>query len=144
MSATDPRRVLSFTGIDYHGTTYKHGSTIVYDKAKAGGAADTMIGKAVSLSADGQVDLCQDADRIVGKLILVESDGYCTVQDQGFCELPAGASASVTVGKQIVGALGASSARGYIREAADTAAEANKSRGNIVNNDTTTAVVVQL
>lgn len=142
---TDPRATSSFLGINYHGTTYKYGSTITYDGTKAGGAATTMIGKAVAMGADDTVDLAQDGDRIVGKLLLVDDDGFCSVQDGGFCELPAGASATVTVGVPIVGALGASSARGYVRAAASNSdAEARDARGRIVNNDVTTALVVEL
>lgn len=144
MPATDPRARISMLGVDYHATTYKHGSSIVYSATLAGGAATTMIGKAVVMGADDTVELSQDAERIVGKLISVESDGFCAVQDEGYCELPAGDSATVTVGSLIVGALGAASAHGYIRTAAANTAEALKGRGAIVNNDTTTAVVVKL
>jgi hypothetical protein len=145
MSAVDPRARVSFEGIDYHGTTYKYGATIVYDGTKAGGAAAATIGKAVSLSADNTVDLIQDGERVVGKLIKVEDDGFCTVQDDGFCTLPAGASATVTIGLPIVGALGASSARGYVRAAASNSdPEARDAVGRIVENDTLTAMVVEL
>ncbi len=144
MPATDPRARVSFTGIDYHGTTYKYGSTITFDATKAGGAAATMIGKAVSLTTDDTVDLCQDGDHIIGKLQKVEDDGFCSVQDDGVVELPAGASATVTVGAPIVGALGGSSARGYVRAAAASAAEARDAVGTILNNDVTTALVIDL
>lgn len=144
MPATDPRARIAFTGLDYHGTTYQHDSSIVYDGTLAGGAATTMIGKAVALKADGQVGLTVDAEAVVGRLQSVDSDGFCAVQDQGFCELPGGASATLTVGSPIVGALGAAGAHGYIRTAAANSAEAIAKRGRIVNNDTTTAVVVEL
>lgn len=145
MSAVDPRARVDFTGIDFHATTYKYGSTIVYSDTLAGGAAATMIGKAVSLTTDDTVDLCQDADRIVGKLLSVDNDGFCAVQDDGVCKLPAGASATVTVGLPIVGALGAASARGYVRAAAGNSdTEARDAMGRIINNDVTTALVVDL
>ena len=143
---SDPRDRVEFEGIGERRATFKiDGVTITYDPTKAGGAASTMINKAVTLSADDTVALAADGDAVVGKLISVESDTKGVVQVEGFCDLPAGASASVTRGLKIVGALGASSAKGYIREAASgTAAELNKGRGRIIRNATTTAVVVQL
>lgn len=141
----DPRKSVSFDGLDVHRTTYKYDSSIVFDATKPGGAAATMIGKAVAITTDDTVGLTQDGDPVAGKLLKVESDGYCAVQDRGTCQLPAGSSAAVTVGLGIVGALGAASAHGYIREAANNSdPEARSARGRIINNDTTTAVVVNL
>lgn len=142
----DPRNTVSFEGIDAAYETFKiDNSTITYDSTKANGAATTMIGKAVTFSTDDTVALAADGDHIVGKLILVESDNKCNVQTRGGMELPAGNGASLTLGKAVVGALNASSEKGYIREVATgTAAELGKSRGEIRNNDTTTAVVVKL
>lgn len=141
----DPRTAVEFEGIgDVRATFMIDNSTIVYDGTASQGAAATMIGKAVSLSADDTVQLVADGDAIVGKLIKVESDNKAVVQVEGFTTLPGGASAALTRGLKFVGALGASSARGYIREAASaTPAELNKGRGRIVRNGTTTAVVVQ-
>jgi hypothetical protein len=142
----NPRKVYMYEGIAGQYVTFPaDGSTITYDKTQPNGAAATMIGKAVTLSADNTVALCADADPVIGKLISVESDGSCNVQVGGFCTLPGGASATLTRGVAIVGALGASSAKGYIRIAASaTAAEIVKSRGRIIASGTTTAVVVQL
>ena len=141
----DPRKVTAYDEIGFGAETFSvDNSTITYSATAAGGAAATMIGKAVSLSADRTVALCADGDAVLGKLILVEPDGKCTVQTRGYVTLPAGASATVTRGTGIVGALGASSARGYIRSAASgTAAETVKERGIIVD-DEATAVVVNL
>jgi hypothetical protein len=142
----DPRNAVSFEGIDAAYETFKiDNSTITYDATKANGAATTMIGKAVTFSADDTVALAADGDRVVGKLVLVESDNKCNVQTRGGMDLPGGDGATLTLGKAIVGALGAAAAKGYIREVATgTAAELGKSRGEIRNNDTTTAVVVKL
>ena len=142
----NPRNTVEYEGIDGVYVTYKiDNSTITYDSTKANGAATTMIGKAVTLSADDTVALAADADAIEGKLIRVEADNKCTVQVSGYMTLPGGASATLTRGLAIVGALGASSAKGYIRVAASgTAAELAKCRGRIVRNGTTTAVVVHL
>lgn len=121
-------------------------STITFDRTLAGGAATTMLNKAVSLSADGTVQLASDGEAVIGKLILVEADLRCSVQTHGVCELPAGTGpATVTRGSQIVGALGAASAKGYIRSAASgTAAELILCRGRILANATTTAIEVDL
>lgn len=142
----DPRNAVDFQGIGILTATYViDNSTIVYDGTKANGAATTMIGKAVTLSADGTVALSADGDAIEGKLILVEADNKCTVQVAGYCDFPGGASATLTRGTAIVGALGAASAKGYIRSAASaTAAELIKCRGRIVTAGTTTAVMVHL
>jgi hypothetical protein len=104
-----------------------------------------MIGKAVTFSAADTVALCADGDAVVGKLILVEADGKCAVQTAGVMTLPGGESATLTLGTAIVGDLGASSAKGYIRSAASaTAAELVKCRGYIENAGDTAAVVVDL
>lgn len=143
---TSGRNQVDFTDILRHDITLKiDNSTIVFDATKAGGAATTMIGMGVTWSANDTVALCADGDYVVGKLIRVHSDNFCTVQIRGFAELPAGDSATVTRGTNIVGALGAASAKGYIRSAASgTAAELIKMGGKIVQNAVTTAVVVDL
>lgn len=124
--------------------TYKiDNSTITYDATKAGGSS--QAGLAVTFSGDNTVALCADGDAVIGALILVESDGKCTVMVFGTMTLPGGASATLTRGSAIVGALGAAGAKGYIRSAASgTAAELIKARGFIDNAGTATAVVVTL
>jgi hypothetical protein len=140
----NPRNIVDFTDIDVVNVTYPiDNSTIIYDATKANGSA--QVGLAVTFSADRTVALTADGNRVVGKLIKVEGDNKAVVQVEGYVQLPGGASASLTVGKAIVGALGASSAKGYIREVATaTAAELGVCRGEIVDNDTTTAVWVKL
>lgn len=140
----DPRNTVLHTDNDAEYETFKiDDSTITYSATAAGGS--TSVGLAVTLSADDTVALCADGNAIVGKLISVEADGKANVQKSGYMTLPAGASASVTRGKKIVGALGASSAKGYIREVATgTAAELGVARGQIWNNGTSTAVGVSL
>ena len=124
--------------------TYKiDDSTITYSATAAGGSS--QVGLAVTFSADDTVALTADGDAVIGKLILVESDDKCNVMTDGTMTLPGGDSATLTLGATIVGALGAASAKGYIRSAASgTAAELVKARGRIENNNTTTAVVVTL
>lgn len=124
--------------------TYKiDDSTITYDASQPGGSA--QVGLAVTFSAADTVALTADADEVVGKLILVEADDKCTVQTDGTMTLPGGDGATLTLGTKIVGDLGASSAKGYIRSAASAqAAELLVGRGRIENAGTTTAVVVTL
>lgn len=151
MAITDVRAVLAFDEHDANCITLKHGSTITYAATSSGGSASVGLAVTMAGGTDQTVDLAADAEHVYGKLIKVESDGYCTVQRRGVVTLPAGSGASVTVGKRVVGALGASSAKGYIRELAaatsGSAAEINaavEARGKILDNDTTTAVVVDL
>lgn len=141
----DPRRSLSYAGIRFKAETFAiDASTIVYDATKVGGAATTMIGKAVTESAAGVVALAADGEKIKGKLILVEADGYCTVQTKGYADFGGGTGASLTLGKSIVGAL-LSSAKGYVREVATgTAAELGRQTGQIVDAADTAAVWVDL
>jgi len=139
----DPRLAVAYEGLDADYATFKiDNSTITYSATAAGGSA--VVGRAVTFSTDDTVALVADGEAVIGKLISVESDNYARVQYCGFMTLPAGTGASLTLGKKIVGALLVAD-KGYIREVATgTAAELGLARGFIVNNDTTTAVVVNL
>lgn len=118
-------------------------STITYDATKNGGSA--AVGKGVTLSGNDTVALTADGDGVLGRLLHVESDGVCAVATGGTFELPGGNGATLTRMSAIVGALGPSSAKGYIR-AVNTAvaAELGKCRGHIRNAADTAAVVVNL
>lgn len=141
----DPRKTTAYDGIRFRAETFTADNSTIAWSNVVGGAAATMLNKAVSLSAARTVQLASDGEAIIGKLILVEPDGQCSVQTKGYCELPGGASATLTLGVGIVGALGAASAKGYIRIAASgTAAETIKEKGKIIDATTTTAVVVDL
>lgn len=124
--------------------TYKiDNSTITHDATKANGSA--QVGLAVTFSAANTVALAADGDAVIGKLIQVEADDKATVQTDGTMTLPGGDSATLTLGTKIVGDLGASSAKGYIRSAASgTAAELLVGRGRIEDAGTATAVEVTL
>ena len=137
----NPRTATDYSGINAHYTTYlSDGSTIVYSETAVGGS--TAVGKAVSLSANRTAKLAADAEHVVGKLILVEPDGKCNVQDGGYCQLPS--SGTVTRGTGIVGAL-LTAAPGYIRSAVSaTAAEAAIAKGEIIDVADTAAVWVNL
>lgn len=140
------RNQVDYTGIrdENSAITVKiDNSTITYDATKANGSA--QVGLACTWSADDTVALTQDGNYVLGKIKQVHSDLFATVQKWGVVTLPAGNGATVTRGKKIVGALGASSARGYIREVATaTAAELGVQRGEIMNVADSTAVVIDL
>lgn len=138
----DPRNAVSFDGIDERRDTYLiDNSTIAYDATKVNGSA--QVGLAVTESAAGIVALTADGNGVLGKLIKVTPDNKAVVQTHGYMTLPGGNGASLTRMKKIVGALGAASARGYIREVATaTAAELGVADGKIIDATTTTAVVV--
>lgn len=141
----NPRNIVDFEGLRNPAdevTMIADGVTIVYS-AVARGATAAMLDKAVSLSADKTVQLASDGEAIVGKLLHVEPDGKCLVQVKGFMQLPGGEGATLTRGFKIVGDLGASSAKGYVREVASgTAAEINKGRGMIIDDDATSPWVL--
>jgi hypothetical protein len=146
----DPRALFAAEGVGAEYISPKFDSTIVYDSTKSGGSASVGLG--VTMVADKQVGLTQDGDVVVGKLIRVQSDGFCTVQIHGGMTLPAGNGATVTFNSRIVGALGAASAKGFIRNIAATtgayvqatATETQKARGIILDAATSTAVLVYL
>lgn len=112
---SDPRAILAFDGIDDNYTTYAYDSSIVYDATKPDGSASA--GLAVTMTAAQTVGLAADAQGVVGRLTLVENDGKCSVQTEGYCKLPGGTSATLTVGSKIVGALNGGN-KGYIRSMA--------------------------
>jgi hypothetical protein len=131
------RKQNDYTDINYDAITMKIDAvTITYDVTQVRGASAAMIGKAVGPAAAADtVELVSDGEAVLGTLIEVFADGFCTVQHRGFTPLPAGQAATVTVGTQIVGALGAASAKGYIRSAnSATAAELIKRGPYIINN----------
>jgi hypothetical protein len=140
----DPRDSVSFVGIGYETETFLiDNSTITYSATASNGTAQE--GLAVTLSGNKTVALTQDGNAVVGKLIKVESDGKAVVQTGGHVELPGGNGATLTRGTKIVGALGASSARGYIRSVnTATAAELGVARGLILDVADTTKVMVRL
>lgn len=141
---SDPRAIVDHIGNDAHYETYIiDNSTITYSATAAGGSAS--VGLAVTLSTDDTVALTADGNLVLGRLESVSADNFCRIQDGGYMALPGGDSATLTLGEAIVGALGAANAKGYIRAVATgTAAELGHARGQIINNNTTTAVVVKL
>lgn len=142
----NPRKVTDKEGVGQIRNTYKiDNSTITFDKTKQYGSAQAGVGLAVTLSADDTVALCADADAVIGILELVERDGMCVVTDKGYCKFLKGNGATVTRGTKIVGALGASSAKGYVRSVnTAVAAELGKARGVIEDTSGDPTIVVLL
>jgi hypothetical protein len=144
---SDSRKVFDINGL---GTARAGGaitaafdSTIVFDHTQNGNSAAFKL--AVQFTGNGQVGLTTDASPVHGQLLLCENDGECTVQIWGGVLLPAGNAATVTAGSKIVGALGAASAKGYIRNvAAATLAEVAVARHTIMDASDPTAVQVFL
>lgn len=135
----DPRASANLVGIGYEAETFAHDNTIVYSATVAGGAA--QVGLAVTLESNSTVSLVGDGENVLGKLIKVESDGFCVVQTGGIMTLPGGDSATLTAGLKIVGDLGAAAAEGYIQA---VSTQDTVSRGTIIDSSTATAVVVRL
>lgn len=147
---SNPRNIKAYENISQDLLTFAYDSTITYDATKSNGSAS--VGLAVTMVSNGTVGLTQDGNIVAGKLIRVNDDNTCTVQVSGGMLLPGGLSATLTAGTKIVGALGASSAKGYIRSIAATtgsyvqatATEAQLARGYIIDSSTATAVAVWL
>jgi hypothetical protein len=153
----DPRLFVGFEGIgaenisvpaDDFGTGT---ATIVYDATKPAGSA--QVGLAVTMStAASEIDLAADGDVVLGKLIRVEHDGWCTVQIAGGVTLPGGNGATLTQGLRVVGALGAAGALGFVRSAAPAggaysqaaAGDNAKGRGMILDPSDATKVKIWL
>ena len=152
-------------------TTFQgDGDTIKYDITKPN--RSDAVGKAFKINDDGKGELVEDGDEIDGKVIAVDDDHKFTAAYMfGGLTLPLGNGATVTRGDKVVGALGASNAKGHVKAATepealaaivaadfDTAAEelvvhnaaraqitnivnALKGKGSVIESDTTHALV---
>jgi hypothetical protein len=138
---SDPRKTTDYEGIDFLAETFAFDSSIIYDITKAGGSVH--VGLAVTMTGNRQVGLVDDAQAVLGKLLTVDQDGFCTVQTEGGCTLPGGTAAALTAGSKIVGAL-LGAAKGYIRNAAATLAEEAVADNEIRDASVSTAVKVML
>jgi hypothetical protein len=136
----DPRKAVSFEGIGVLTATFKHNGSIVFDAAQPLNSA--QAGRAVKIVSNDTVALVGDGERVLGKLLRVEPDGFCTVQIGGGCTLPGGDGATLTAGTRIMGDLGAAAAAGFIQTEAD--ATPNVGSGLIYSSADTAAVQVML
>ena len=100
-------------------TTFQgDGSTIKYDATKPN--RSDAVGKAFKINADGKGELVGDGDEIDGKVISVDDDHKFTGAYMfGGLNLPLGQNATVARGDKVVGALGASSAKGHVKALPD-------------------------
>ena len=90
------------------------GSTITYDRTKANGSE--QVGLWCSLSDNMEIQLAADGQGLVGKLIKVQANGLGVVAyDAALIKVNPGTGVTLVRDRGLVGALGASSARGYVR-----------------------------
>lgn len=103
-------------------TTFQgDGDTIKYDITKPG--RSDAVGKAFKINADGKGELVADGDEIDGKVLDVDDDDKFTAAYMfGGLRFPIGDSETVGRGDKVVGALGANSAKGYVKAVADASA----------------------
>lgn len=96
-------------------TTFQgDGDTIKYDITKPN--RSDAVGKAFKINADGKGELVGDGDEIDGKVIAVDDDHKFTAAYMfGGLRLPLGNNATVARGDKVVGALGASNAKGHVK-----------------------------
>ena len=135
-------------------TTFQgDGTTIKYDITKPN--RSDAVGKAFKINSDGKGELVGDGDEIEGKVISVDDDHKFTGAYMfGGLRLPLGNGVTVKRGDKVVGALGASSAKGHVKGAPAIPASASneaavlaavtatlKGQGNVLNFDTTDALV---
>lgn len=87
--------------------TFKHNNTISYSKDQVGGSVHALGNYAVKATGNGEVGLVGAGEAILGELMEVSRDGYCsvTVEGQGL-QFKMGAASGVTVGNRIAGATG--------------------------------------
>ena len=86
--------------------TYKHNSTISYDATQPGGSVHALKGFAMKAVAAG-AGLVQAGEAILGELLTVSRDGYCSVAVEGQgLNFIQGAANGVSPGNKLVGAIG--------------------------------------
>lgn len=118
-------------------------STIRYEPEQPNGSSVT--GRAVSLAAARTVQLADDGDVVLGKLLRVDQNGNANVQTGGYVSLPSSDGAPLTIGHKIVGRRDGSGARGFIRTAAaDDANGLLAARGIVIDSTESQAVIVRL
>ena len=92
------------------------GVTIKYDVTKPN--RSDAVGKAYTINADGKAELAGDGDQIDGKVNHVDDANNITAAYMfGGLRLPLGDGETVAKGDKLVGALGPSSAKGYVKTA---------------------------
>ena len=106
------------------------GTTIVYDKDAEN--RSTAVGKAYFINANGNAELVGDGDKIDGKVIAVTDDNMITGSHMfGGLTFPLGDSVTVARGNSLVGALGASNAKGHVKPAPSATAHTDIAAGDV-------------
>ena len=112
----NPRKIIDHRGQGFRAFTFLvDGTSIVHSATAKDGSASAGLAVGLVAGTEDTVELVVDGQNVLGRLLHVEADGTCAVQVEGVCELAAGNGATVTRGAPVVGALGAASARGYVR-----------------------------
>ena len=91
---------LDWEGIGARYVTYKANAALVSTVAASGVA--TVEGKAVTITGNGEVGFGSAGNPLLGRLDKYESDGYVTVQDAGYAELPGVSGSLPTAGNYVV------------------------------------------
>lgn len=114
-------------------------STITYDGTKQFGS--DQVGKAVEMSGEATVKLVQSGNEIFGKLIEVTADLFCTIQDEGYCDLPCDGSPAYTENDN--GLVGGSTAGNVTKATAVPAAGAVR-RAHAIKSDGSGRLIAKL
>jgi len=145
------RNQAAFDDINYDGVSLPiDGVTITYDETQPNGIPAALTGRAVSVTVTGGrvvAKLAADGESVHGRLMRITRDLFCAMAHRGFVPLPAGASATITPGRKVVGALGGAGGTqpGYIRDAASgTAVELARKGGHAYDNTDLNNVLVDL
>lgn len=121
--------------------TMKYDSSIVYDVTKQHGA--TQVGMAVMMTGQGTVGLVTTGSEVYGQLVKVDNDGYCTIQDEGYCSLPFSGAPAYT--QDLNGLVGGATA-GQVKPATVVPAAGSVRRALAikVDPDDNTRIIVKL
>lgn len=97
---------IDFEGIRYGAATYEAHSGLK-DAVNAArdwndDGRDAVIGKAVTITGDGEAGYGSDGDQLLGKIHQYEFDEKVTVQDAGYTELPGVSGNLPTAGDFVV------------------------------------------
>ncbi|MEJ7763497.1 MAG: hypothetical protein WKF80_11960 [Thermomicrobiales bacterium] len=138
----DPRKTVQYDGIHFRTSEGHVDASIVYSKTVAGGSVS--VGKAVRLTGNRIFGLATTGTEVAGRLVLVESDGVCTVQVGGFMELPA--AAAIPFGSRVVGGVVAGNIRALAAPSATYVAsegtEAAAAKGQVWDGSVPASIVV--
>jgi hypothetical protein len=143
----NPRRITGpLDGVGFRAVSFKiDGTTITFDATQVDGAAGAGLAVGLVAGTQDTVELVAAGQAITGRLDHVEGDGTCAVQIEGECKLPQGNAVDVVRNERIVGALGPSSARGYIGPAVGTSGTTALAGRHVVLDDAvSTAISVML